>query len=112
MTDIKLTPIEAMLWERMSGERLSDAERQRILDGGEFVRPQTDQTDLQLLNAVEFTPDQHRKLLTELLTKLGQQAGLLVPRLPDEVVEWILYYLVNTLNETSVEKDFLTPPED
>ena len=115
MTDIKLTPIEqAMLWERMSGERLSDAERQRILDGGEFVRPQIDQpdTDLQLLNAVEFTPDQHRKLLTELLTKLGQQAGLLVPRLPDEVVEWILYYLVNTLNETSVEKDFLTPPED
>lgn len=34
---IELTPIEkAMTWERMSGERLSDAERQRILDGGDF----------------------------------------------------------------------------
>jgi hypothetical protein len=40
MTDSTLTEIEkAMLWERMSGERLSDAERQRILDGGEFHAP-------------------------------------------------------------------------
>lgn len=38
-----LTPIEqAMMWERMSGERLSDAERQRILDGGEFQPPNDD----------------------------------------------------------------------
>jgi hypothetical protein len=39
----ELTPIEyAMIWEKMSGERLSDAERQRIMDGGDFVPPATD----------------------------------------------------------------------
>ncbi len=37
---VALTPVEqATQWERMSGERLSDAERQRILEGGEFVPP-------------------------------------------------------------------------
>jgi len=36
----KLTEIEkAMLWERMSGERLSDIERKKILDGGAFQPP-------------------------------------------------------------------------
>lgn len=39
-TTVKLAPMEqAMLWERMSGERLSDAEWQRLLDGGEFNPP-------------------------------------------------------------------------
>ena len=37
---LKLTPMEqAMTWERMSGERLSDAERERIMQGGEFHPP-------------------------------------------------------------------------
>ena len=37
---IKLTPMEqAMTWERMSGERLSDTERQRIMQGGDFHPP-------------------------------------------------------------------------
>lgn len=41
-TTIQLTPMErAMTWERMSGERLSDAERKRIMAGGEFVLPVT-----------------------------------------------------------------------
>lgn len=36
----KLTPMEqAMNWERMSGERLSGAERKRIMEGGEFTPP-------------------------------------------------------------------------
>jgi hypothetical protein len=41
----ELTSIEqAMMWERMSGERLSDVERQRIMDGGDFVVPTTQTT--------------------------------------------------------------------
>lgn len=40
MTDAKLTTIEqAMTWERMSGERLSDTERARIMQGGDFHPP-------------------------------------------------------------------------
>lgn len=36
----KLTSMEqAMMWERMSGERLSDAERNHVMDGGEFIPP-------------------------------------------------------------------------
>jgi hypothetical protein len=45
----ELTPIEyAMLWERMSGERLSDVERQRIMDGGNFVPPTTQRMPRQI----------------------------------------------------------------
>lgn len=41
----KLTPMEqAMNWERMSGERLSDTERTRIMNGGEFTSPGDSQT--------------------------------------------------------------------
>jgi hypothetical protein len=46
MTETTLTPIErAMMWERMSGERLSDVERQRIMDGGDFVPAQMAETE-------------------------------------------------------------------
>lgn len=38
-----LTPTErAMTWERMSGERLPEAERERILAGGDFHPPSGD----------------------------------------------------------------------
>jgi hypothetical protein len=42
---IKLTPAEqGMRWERMSGERLSDDHRRRLLDGDEFHPPQLTET--------------------------------------------------------------------
>lgn len=43
---IELTPMEkAWTWERMSGERLSDAHRKRILDGGDFVPPNQEESE-------------------------------------------------------------------
>jgi hypothetical protein len=45
-TPPKLTPVEqAMLWERMSGERLSAAERQHLLNGGAFIPPTAQSID-------------------------------------------------------------------
>lgn len=45
-TTSKLTSIEqAMTWERMSGECLSDAERKRIMAGGEFIPPHLQTTE-------------------------------------------------------------------
>jgi hypothetical protein len=47
-TEPKLTPIEqAMTWERMSGERLSDAEREWIFQGGEFHPPESNDETLE-----------------------------------------------------------------
>jgi hypothetical protein len=38
--NIVLTPVEqAMTWERMSGQRLPECERRRLLEGGEFAPP-------------------------------------------------------------------------
>lgn len=40
MVDETMTPVEkGMMWERMSGEHLSDAQRQHLVAGGEFYPP-------------------------------------------------------------------------
>ena len=57
-----LTPMEqAMTWERMSGERLSDAERERIMEGGDFHPPGAsegvDRESLALMQLTETVSD-------------------------------------------------------
>ena len=84
MTDpqtTKLTPIEqAMMWERMSGERLSDDERQRIMDGGEFSPPASQTTNLATVEMPVLQPGERIEIHA---TKEGHQDG--------DWIEWVLW---------------------
>lgn len=55
------------------------------------------------LNDRDLTPHQQRIWLSALLIGMGDHADDLVTRLPDDVIEAVLYYLYNMLNEAQAD---------
>ena len=69
MTEPQPTEAEkAMRWERMSGERLSDADRKHVMDGGKFVPPH-------LRPKVEHQTTEPRQEDVETLLYLAEKAN-------------------------------------
>jgi hypothetical protein len=51
----------------------------------------------------DLDPYQQRIWLAALLTGMGDHADELVTRLPDDVIEAVLFYLFNMLNEAEAD---------